>query len=112
MELIYSKRRPLSTMESMLAAALIGFPAVDTDDEELEAPCTPFRTGPAATVFDFDFACPVIADPPTDRAVPAFRDLLSCLCHDLLASLVSTVLFRNRGPYRKISEQTEHDARS
>jgi len=26
---------------------------------------------------DFVFACPVIADPPTEREVPAFRDLFS-----------------------------------
>ena len=28
-------------------------------------------------VLDFVFACPVIADPPTEREVPAFRDLFS-----------------------------------
>lgn len=28
-------------------------------------------------VFNFAFACPVMADPPTDRDIPAFRVLFS-----------------------------------
>jgi len=67
-------------MEIALAAALTGFP---TDTEEVVAARELLRRLPVL-VFDLALACPVMAEPPTDRDVPAFRDLFSCANHCLL----------------------------
>jgi len=66
--------------ESILGAVLEGlFVDVDGVDAEVDFVAKePFPRDPLPLpVFDFAFACPVIADPPTDRDIPAFRVLFS-----------------------------------
>jgi hypothetical protein len=49
-------------------------------------------------VLDFALACPVIADPPTEREVPTFRDLFSWANHCLLETLVCSAGLRKAAP--------------
>ena len=49
-------------------------------------------------IVDFAFLCPVIADPPTEREVPAFRDLFSWANHCLLESFICPADVRKAGP--------------
>lgn len=49
-------------------------------------------------VLDFAFACPVIADPPTEREVPAFRDLFSWANHCLLETFICSTGLRKAAP--------------
>jgi len=78
--------------DNALAVALIGF-VVD----ELEV--CPLRAAVPVPVFDLAFACPVIADPPTERAVAPVRNFLSRAHHWIDASPTKVVLCLNAGPY-------------
>lgn len=92
---IYAKWRLLSAMtESMLSVGLACLLAIEVDKEFDLATRDAVDAVP---VFGLFFVCPVTAEPPTDREVPIFRDLVSCTKR-LLNSVLLGALFRNPGP--------------
>lgn len=84
--------------ESMLSAGLICLLTLEVDTEFGLATREALDGAP---VFSLLFVCPVTAEPPTDREVPIFRDLISCTKR-LLKSVLFGALLRNAGPYIKV----------
>ncbi|PPR03880.1 LOW QUALITY PROTEIN: hypothetical protein CVT26_000878 [Gymnopilus dilepis] len=81
--------------ERTLGAALGLFVAVHDVDAEADF----VAKGPLPVpVFDFAFACPVMADPPTDRDIPALRILFSSY-HCLLKWPIPFADLRNTTPW-------------
>lgn len=95
--MIYAKCCLLSAMtESILSAGLTCLLIIEVDAEFSGlATREALDGGPVFTCF---LVCPVTAEPPTDREVPAFRDLFSCTKR-LFAPVMLGALLRNAGPY-------------